>query len=65
MTEDTPDYSGMTLNERLFHAGLVDEFDAAVVAEDVEKAVAILEQVRVERKEAKQTVEWLIADSRQ
>jgi len=63
MSENAPDYSGMTLNERLFHAGLLDEFDAAVAAKDVENAVAVLEHVNVERKEAKQTVERLIASS--
>lgn len=47
----TPDYAGMTLNERLFVAGLMDEFDAARSARDVEALVTILREVRVDRSE--------------
>jgi hypothetical protein len=35
-------YCGMTTNERLFSAGLLDEFDAAAIARDREKMVALL-----------------------
>ena len=38
-------YAGMTLNERLFEAGLVDEFDRALQQENVEGLRAILIKV--------------------
>jgi hypothetical protein len=41
------DYSGMTVNERLFTAGLLEEWDAATSARDRGHLVAILRQVHV------------------
>lgn len=37
----------MTVNERLFVAGLLDEFDRAVRAEDVEALRRILQEVEL------------------
>ncbi len=38
-------YQGMTVNERLFSSGLMDEFDNAVRIKDVKKVVLILKKI--------------------
>jgi hypothetical protein len=41
-------YAGMTVNERLFDAGLLDAFDAAARARDRAKLIRLLTEVGVE-----------------
>lgn len=43
--ERHPDYGGMTVNERLYSAGLIGEWDAAARARNRERMIAILSQV--------------------
>jgi hypothetical protein len=45
--EGKPNYGGMTVNERLFAAGLLDEFDAAARARDRARMIEILAKVEV------------------
>lgn len=40
-------YAGMTVNERLYVSGLMDEFDEAVEKKDTEKVRSILEEVEL------------------
>lgn len=40
-------YSGMTVNERLYSSGKMDEFDRAVEKKNAEKVKAILKEVEV------------------
>ena len=40
-------YTGMTVNERLYLSGWIDEFDEAVQKKDTEKVRAILEKVEL------------------
>ena len=49
---DKPDYSGMTVNERLYQAGLMDEFEAAVRGRDRARIIAVLERVALSTEDA-------------
>lgn len=40
-------YSGMTVNERLYISGLMNEFDKAVKEKDKEKVTSILKEVDI------------------
>jgi len=44
---ETQSYAGMTINERLYAAGLTDPFDAAVRARDRNAMIGILSDVAV------------------
>lgn len=41
------DYKGMTLNERLYHSGKMDEFDEALEKKNTCKVLQILREVKV------------------
>lgn len=40
-------YAGMTVNERLYVAGLLDEFEEAVSDKNTEKSIRILKKVEL------------------
>ncbi|ODS77565.1 MAG: hypothetical protein ABS46_18045 [Cytophagaceae bacterium SCN 52-12] len=40
-------YAGMTVNERLYVSGLMDEFDKAVEGKDIDKILQILKAVGI------------------
>ncbi|WP_413513500.1 hypothetical protein [Myroides odoratus] len=40
-------YKGMTVNERLYLSGLIDDFDRAVVKKDIEIVVKILNKIEI------------------
>jgi len=44
---EKPEYAGMTVNERLFAAGLLDEFEEAARARDRARMIALLAQVEI------------------
>jgi molecular chaperone GrpE (heat shock protein) len=52
-------YSGMTVNERLYVSGLMDEFDRAVEEKDVDKIRNILERVELTEESIKPILERL------
>lgn len=52
-------YAGMTVNERLYVSGLIDEFDEAVQKKDTEKVRAILEKVELTEESIKPILEEL------
>ena len=56
------DYLGMTVNERLFHAGLMDDFDKSIEEKDKAKLVFILEKVFLSQENIKVIVEKYIKD---
>ena len=52
-------YAGMTVNERLYVSGLMDEFDEAVEKKDTEKVRAILKKVELTEESIKPILEEL------
>jgi hypothetical protein len=52
----------MTVNERLFVAGLLDPWDRAINRGDREKAIDILGQVDMDPSSASQTVDAVLSD---
>lgn len=40
-------YKGMTVNERLYISGLIDDFEKAVAQKDRKKVVSILQDVEI------------------
>jgi molecular chaperone GrpE (heat shock protein) len=52
-------YAGMTVNERLYASGLMDEFDEAVEKKDADKVRCILEQVELTEESIKPILEKL------
>jgi hypothetical protein len=57
-----PDYRGMTVNERLFVAHLLDQFDDAVRAGDRDKLIGLLVTVQIEPAAAAFTVDRIFSD---
>jgi hypothetical protein len=62
VNEERPNYSAMTVNERLFVARRVGAFDAAVNAGDREKAIEILGEVDMSAEDAEWTVDTTLAN---
>ena len=56
------DYSGMTLNERLYEAKLMAEYDLVVKKRDRKKILEILKQVSLEGEEAIYIVNTVLND---
>jgi uncharacterized membrane protein YvbJ len=46
-------YQGMTVNERLYVSGLMDEFDKAVKEKDTQKVKSILENIEINEESIK------------
>ena len=55
-------YVGMTTNERLFAAKLLDQFDDSIRARDRELAASILQRVGLTRWHAEQVAETILAN---
>ncbi len=52
-------YAGMTVNERLYASGLMDEFDDAVEERNVERVRSILEKVELPEESIRPILEQL------
>ena len=52
-------YAGMTVNERLYVSGLMDEFDKAVKERDVERIRCILSNVELTEQSIRPILEQL------
>ena len=50
------EFAGMTVNERLFHAGLMEQFDAAIEAKKRDAAISILQETELPIEAATETV---------
>ncbi len=57
-TEDSP-YSAMTVNERLFEAGLFDQFERAAHAHDTKEVETLLAKVDLPPEGISQVIDWL------
>jgi hypothetical protein len=55
-------FAGMTLNERLYAAGLLDAFDAAVERGDKDEVIRLLQEVRLSRQDAQWSADTLFAN---
>lgn len=55
MHEPRPDYAAMTVNERLFAAGLLEDFDSAIEIADRATAVEMLARVDIADQ-----AEWIV-----
>jgi hypothetical protein len=60
MTHEQHDIRGMTLNERLYVTGLLDEFERARKQRDRERLIALLEQVEVHGADAEWTADEIL-----
>lgn len=56
-------YTGMTVNERLYVSGLMDEFDKAVKAKNADRIRSILEKVELSEESIKPILKRLGLDS--
>lgn len=56
------DYGGMTVNERLFVAGLVQQFDAAINSGDRQEAIELLRRVALSDAIAGETVDAVLSN---
>lgn len=52
-------YAGMTVNERLYFSGLMDEYDKAVEKKDAQKVHEILEKIELTEANIKPILEHL------
>ncbi len=57
-----PDYKGMTVNERLYAAGLLEAFDAAVVRGDKDELIRLLVSTNLSHADACATAFATLAD---
>jgi hypothetical protein len=55
-------YEGMTVNERLFNAGILAQFDEAARRRDRARLVELLRQVELSQSEAEWSVDTLLAE---
>ena len=62
MSSHAPKYGGMTTNERLFVAGLLDQVDHAARLRDKERMIRILRQVEISETNAGTIVEAVLAE---
>ncbi len=53
------EYKGMTVNERLYASGLMDEFDKAVENKNIDKVKSILKKVELNETSIKPILESL------
>jgi hypothetical protein len=60
MKRDKIDFSGMTANERLYHAGKFPEFDKAVAEKDETKLREILRSVEIDEPSIEITIKKVL-----
>lgn len=61
MSNDS-DIAAMTVNERLSHLGLFDEFDSALAARDLNSVISVLLRAELSPGQAVETATAVLAD---
>ena len=61
MSSGRADYSGVSTNERLYAAGLLDRFDIAAKSQSRDTMIRILLQVKIPAEEAASIVNKILA----
>lgn len=56
-------YAGMTVNERLYVSGLLENFDKAVKERDIEKIISILKKIKLTDESINPILEQMGLDS--
>lgn len=59
---DEPKYAGMTVNERLFAADLMDAYEAAAMNRDRTTMIAILVRAEMTLEQSEHTTDAILAD---
>jgi cytochrome c553 len=59
---EKPKYAGMTTNERLHEAGLIDQFDDAAKGRNKEQMIHILRNVELSENDAEAIANTILAD---
>jgi len=62
MSDTNSGIQGMTVNERLFYFGLLEEFDKAATARDSKQMASLLIQVHFTPAQAEHTIQILLAN---
>jgi len=55
-------YGGMTINERLFAAKLINDFDSAVIQKNKDKIILILKSVELSADDAEQCCNSILSN---
>lgn len=59
---DLDDIAGMTVNERLYHFGLIEAFDTAVKSRQLSSIVGVLRQAKLTEAQALETASSVLAN---
>ena len=59
---DLDDIAGMTVNERLYHFGLIEAFDTAVESRKLSSIVGVLRQAKLTEAQALETASSVLAN---
>jgi hypothetical protein len=62
MGEEKNKFSGMTLNEMLFEAGLIKEFDKAVKEKNESALIQVLQKINIPTQNAKKIINTIFND---
>jgi hypothetical protein len=62
MSDEAPEIKGMTVNERLYHFGLMPAFAEAVRSRNLEAVIAVLRQAKFSQSQAESTATTLLAN---
>lgn len=62
MSDRGSDFGGMTVNERLYVAGLLEQFDSAIDSGDRQRAIELLVRVEMIETSAAETVDTVLGN---